>query len=296
VAQAPHRREDVKNAEGERSGDHGLAWRHAGALVLGLAVAGVCAPPVAAATIPIGRVAIVGARVESSRDGRAWKELASGTLLRTGDWIRSDSASLARFDIGWAKLILGPDSQLVVPPSTLLSLRLEAGRLEQSSEGSDIVKVRTPEALVTGKGQVVVRRRDDTTSISARLGRFRVEAGGQTVRLDPGFGTAIRHGQPPLPPQPLPSAPDKLVPSADPVYVERGKPLQLEWTSLAKAHSIELTSVGSDVVVLQVAVGESPASIAVPWPGTYRWRVVAQDERGIEGLPSRSGVICVVDW
>jgi hypothetical protein len=253
-------------------------------------------PLAAAASIPIGRVSVTGGGVERSRDGREWKALADGELLRTGDSVRCDAASVARFDIGWAKLVLGPDSQLVIPPSGAISLRLEAGRLEQLSEGSDIVKMRTLEVLVTGKGHIVVWRQGTATSVSARLGRFRVDAGRSTVRLDPGFGTAVERGQAPLPPRPLTAPPDRLVPAGDPVYADRREPVRLEWASPAKRHHVELIAVGTDAVVEQLAAGESPATVLVPWPGTYRWRVAARDDEGIEGQPSRSGLICVLDW
>jgi hypothetical protein len=262
-----------------------------------VALAGADPPPLAAArTIPIGRVSVTGSGVERSLDGREWKALADGELLRTGDRVRCDATSMARFDIGWARLVLGPDSHLVIPPSGAISLQLEAGRLEQVSEGSDIVKMRTPEVLVTGKGQIVVWRQGTETSVSARVGRFRVDAGRSTVRLDPGFGTAVERGRAPLPPRPLTAPPDRLVPAGDPVYAERRGPVRLEWSSPAKRHHVELIAVGSDAVVEQAAVGESPATLLVPWPGTYSWRVAARDDQGIEGQPSRSGLICVLDW
>ncbi len=278
-----------------------LEQRRAARLCASLACAGlVLSPavlrPVAAASVPIGRVSVAGTGVEGSTDGRQWKAMADGTLLRTGDRIRCDATSLARFDVGWAKLILGPDSEVTIPASKAISIRLEAGRLEQISEGSDIVKMRSDETLVQGKGHVVMRRQGDVTTVSARLGRFRVDGTRQSVRLEPGFGTAIRRGQAPLSPRPLTAPPEKLVPAADPVYVDRGQPIQLEWASPAKAYQVELVMVGTDAAVLQVAAGSPPLTLVVPWPGTYRWRVAARDEAGIEGQPSRSGLICVMDF
>jgi hypothetical protein len=267
------------------------------AIALAAILCGVGVRPLwAARTIAIGRISISGPRVERSLDGREWKALADGDVLRTGDQVRCDAASTASFDIGWARLVLGPDSLLAIPASTALSLRLETGRLEQLSEGSDIVKMRTAEALLTGKGHIVVWRQGTVTSVSARLGRFRVDAAGSSVRLEPGFGTAVAKGRAPLPPRPLAAPPDRLVPAGDPVYAERRAPIHLEWASQAPRHHVELLAVGSDLVVEQIAAGPSPANVVIPWPGTYRWRVAARDDDGIEGQPSRSGLICVLDW
>jgi hypothetical protein len=35
--------------------------------------------------------------------------------------------------------------------------------------------------------------------------------------------------------------------------------------------------------------------MTIPWLGTYRWRVSSRDERGLEGVPSPFGYICVVE-
>ena len=246
--------------------------------------------------VPIGRVAIIGSRAERSSNGRDWTELADGTLLRTGERIRTDERTLARFDVGWAKLVLSPSSEIEIPPSKVLSIRLESGHLEQTSEGDDIVATRTPECLVRGRGYVVVRREAETTAVSVRVGRFRIDAAGRAGNLDPGTGLLVRRGQPPSPARPLPPAPEGLVPGPDPLYVERNAPVRLEWRSAEQTHRIELLAVGADALVTQTSAGPSPAEVTVPWPGTYRWRVVALNSDGLESLPSRSGLLCVPGW
>ncbi len=265
------------------------------ALALGPGLGLLMAPPAGAATrpVPIGKIEVAGRNVERSTTGRVWAEAEGGSLIRTGDSLRCGEGSVARLAIGWANLVLGPGSQLEIPLSTLLSIRVERGRLEERSEGADIVKIRTAECLVRGKGYVIVRRDAQGTMVSARLGRFRVDGGGRSIRLEPGTGTLVRPGQGPLAPVALQPAPQKIVPGPDPLYAERGQPVRLEWTSSAKTHQIELTTVGTDAVVFQLAVAGSPVEINVPWPGTYRWCVTPLDGLGIEGLPSRSGLICI---
>jgi len=243
--------------------------------------------------IAIGRVSISGTSVERSTDGRFWTDIEDGALLRTGERVRCGATSVARFGLGWASLILSPDSEIAIPASTLLSIQLDDGRLEERSEGADIVKIQTPECLVRGKGHVVVRRMGDATAISARMGRFRVEAGRRTVRLDPGTGTVVRKGHAPLAPRPLAPAPTGVTPGPDPIYIDSGAPVRLEWSSKGSEHWLELIAVGTEAVVFQRLVGTSPTQIAVPWPGTYRWRVAVRDDLGMDGEPSRSGLICV---
>jgi hypothetical protein len=56
---------------------------------------------------------------------------------------------------------------------------------------------------------------------------------------------------------------------------------------------IEVRPVGSDVDLLARDVGPPPASVTIPWSGAFRWRVAARDGRGLEGVPSSDGQICV---
>jgi hypothetical protein len=275
-----------------------LQWRARRLVVVALLTLPIaCAGTLAgAAGVPIGRITVVGSRAERSLNGRDWSEIADGALLRTGDRIRSDDRTLARIDVGWVSLVLSPSSEIEIPPSKVLSFRLERGRLQQTSEGEDIVTMRTSECLVRGRGHIVVRREAQTTAISVRVGRFRIDAAGAVASLDPGFGLLIRRGQPPSAPRPLLPAPDGLVPGPDPLYVERNEPVHLEWHSSAQLHEVELLAVGTETLVQQTNVGTSPAALTVPWPGTYRWRVVARDADGLESLPSRSGLLCVPGW
>jgi hypothetical protein len=60
-------------------------------------------------------------------------------------------------------------------------------------------------------------------------------------------------------------------------------------------HHVQVLDFDSDQVLLARDTGPSPLSLRIPWLGTYRWRVSARDARGIEGLPSRPGYICVVE-
>jgi hypothetical protein len=67
----------------------------------------------------------------------------------------------------------------------------------------------------------------------------------------------------------------------------------LRWTGKQPAYLVEVLSLGADTVLMQLDVGAPPALLAIPWQGTFRWRVVGRDERGLEGRPSPAGLICV---
>ena len=103
----------------------------------------------------------------------------------------------------------------------------------------------------------------------------------------------MREGKPPLPAQALPQPPQGLVPGSDPQYVAPGDTVALSWTPRGAAHQIEVLPVGSDDVLIQRDVGAPPWRVAIPWPGAFRWRVAARDERGLEGRPSAEGLICI---
>ena len=156
-----------------------------------------------------------------------------------------------------------------------------------------MLKLVTAEAEVRGQGRAVVRREGEATIVTSLSGRFLVEGGGKTVSLPGGKGTIVLSGRGPLAPMDLPVAPVDLWPGSDPVYVGPGVPIALRWTPGGPAYQVEVLPVGSDQVLIQRDVGAPPARLEIPWPGAFRWRVASRDARGLEGLPSKEGLICV---
>jgi hypothetical protein len=75
--------------------------------------------------------------------------------------------------------------------------------------------------------------------------------------------------------------------------VAPGDPVALRWGGTGETYQVELLPVGSETVLWQRDVGKSPSDLTIPWPGAFRWRVSSRDERGLEGRPSREGLICV---
>lgn len=230
-------------------------------------------------------------------DNRGWRRLKEGESLRTGDRIRVGSGALARFEFPWMSLTAGPSTTLRIPAERILSTVLDEGRAEMLAPGQQIVKVRTGHVEVRGEGRVVVRRQPRLTQVlvMAMEGTFRVEAAGKTTTLRTGQGTAIEDGKPPGPALKLPTAPGGLWPGADPVYVKKGEDVRLRWSPEGDAHHVQILPIDSSHVLIARDVGAAPQVLAIPWLGTYRWRVSTRDATGLEGVPSAFGYICVVD-
>jgi archaellum component FlaF (FlaF/FlaG flagellin family) len=176
----------------------------------------------------------------------------------------------------------------------VLATVLDDGRVEQSAQAGDIIKLLTAEARIRGEGRVVVRRQRGTTLVSAQSGSFRVEGNGKTVTLAAGEGTRVEPGSAPTPPEALLPAPIALEPGDDPRYVLPGETVSVRFNSSAGSHHLQVLGVDSSQVLIERDIAGSPATLAIPWPGTFRWRVAARDAHGLEGLPSREGLIAVV--
>jgi len=85
-----------------------------------------------------------------------------------------------------------------------------------------------------------------------------------------------------------------LDPGDDPLYVLPSEPVTMRFASSARSHHVEITTIDSNEVLLQRELGTGPATVVIPWQGTFRWRVSARDKDGLEGLPSKEGLIAVV--
>jgi hypothetical protein len=232
----------------------------------------------------------------SAAGGDDWRPLTEGAELRTGDRLRTGPDATAHLAFPAGRVTLGPASSARIVPAVSPFVSLEAGRIEQTRGAGDLVKLATAEAVVRGRGHVVVRRRDGSTTVSVLDGRVRVEAGPRVTSLSGGQGLRLRAGRtgPPEAAAPLPPPPRLLVPGADPRYLGRDEPLPLSWDSPGAAFHVQVLAVGSDEVLLAREVAAPPLVLRLPWLGTFRWRVSARDPLGQEGPPSADGHVCVV--
>lgn len=267
-----------------------------------LALALAAAAPAAAAAPPragitVGDLTWTDREVLRSEppDKSAWRRVASGDKLRTGDTLRTGEDAVARVELPWMAVTLGPSTMFTVPATAVLSTVLEHGRAEFSGAGRAIVKIQVGEGEVRGGGRLVLRRFAGQTSASVLAGAFRVRALGRTVELKAGEGTLVVDGRPPLPASPLPPAPEKLQPGGDPAYVRAGRSVELRWSAIGGSNHVELLGLEGDDVLLARDSARPPLQLEIPWVGTYRWRVFARDARGIESAPSAEGLICLVE-
>jgi hypothetical protein len=266
----------------------------AAALAAGLAIprGGAAAPPTTPASSYLAQLTLVERMVEQVAP-QGWEPVSEGAGLRNGGRIRTAPDAVARIEFPWMSFAVGPSTVVSFPDDYVLSAVLERGRVRLRSDGRDILKLVTPEAEVRGRGQVVVRRQGEATLVSAVEGRFHVEAAGRAVILSAGKGTVAQKGQGPLPPQDLLPPPQEIVPGKDALYVTLGATVALTGKAGGQSYSVEVLPVASDVVLIQRDMGPPPWSVAIPWPGAFRWRVAARDGRGLEGVPSNDGLICV---
>ena len=193
-------------------------------------------------------------------------------------------------------LTLGAESTLFVPPTHILGAVLEDGRAELYAEGNDLLKVRTPEGEVRGRGRLIVRRMGTTTLVMGLAGAFRFEGkGGVVLPFPQGQGVVALADGTLDGPNDLPPPPTAVFPGNDPVYVERGQDVPLRFTSTFKRHHVQVLAFDGDDIVVDRDVGLSPDTLRVPWPGTWRVRLSSVDERGLEGPAASTGYIVVVE-
>jgi len=250
-----------------------------------------------ASSAPVAKVRVAEGRVEHGRDG-SWKGEGSSFPLAPGERVRTGKDGLAVLSLPWMQILVGRDSEIELPAGRVLSTSLERGRIEQRAS-SEILKVKTPEAEIRGAGSVVVSRADEApglTRVSPREGIFVVKAGKKVVAVAPGQGLLVRGGKGATPEVvALPAAPRDLRPGRDPLYVAQGQEVTLTWKGGAARYHVEISSVAGDEVLLARDVAGSSVPVSLSALGTYRWRVSAVDEEGLEGAPSEAGFVCVVE-
>jgi hypothetical protein len=244
--------------------------------------------------LSFARLSLVEQKVELAKADAKWQAAVEGGPLQLGEALRTGPEAVARLELPWMALTLGPDATMRFPDEFLLSAVLEGGRALVEARGHDALKIVAGEAEVRGQGRAVVRRQSQSTLVTCLEGRFYVSGAEGTVVLNAGRGTVAVDGHAPSAASELPPAPSQdLWPARDPVYVAPGAPVELRWQADAPAYQVEILPVGSDVVLIQRDVAAPPARIALPWPGAFRWRVSSRDRRGLEGAPSKDGLIAV---
>jgi hypothetical protein len=247
------------------------------------------------AGFPLSRVTLVEQLVEQRADSAAWRPSREGQPLLTGESLRTAEVAVARIELGWMALTVSPGSEISFPDAPVLSALLERGRVQVHSEQREMLKLLTPEAEVRGRGQAVVRREDGVTMVVCLDGRFRVEGAGRSVLLGRAQAATVQRAGVPSGPLAAPAPPRGLRPGSDPAFVAKDAPIALAWQpgEGSVGYHVELTAVGSDQVLIARDVESPPWRVTIPWFGAFRWRVSTRDARGLEGVPSEDGLVCV---
>jgi hypothetical protein len=244
---------------------------------------------------PLSRITLVEQIVEQRTGSGAWRPSQEGRPLLTGESLRTAPAAVARIELGWMALTLSPGSEISFPDAPVLSALLERGRVRVHSDQREMLKLLTPEAEVRGQGQAVVRRENGVTMVVCLDGRFRVEGAGRSVLLERAEAATVRRAEAPSGPLAAPAPPRGLQPGSDPSFVARDESIALAWEPGpgSVGYHVELTAVGSDEVLIARDVESPPWRVTIPWLGAFRWRVSTRDARGLEGVPSEDGLVCV---
>ena len=249
--------------------------------------------PVAPA--PVASVRILDGTLQRG-NGKSWKSADREFRIAPGEVLRTSADGAALLTFPWMQIVVADDTVVGLTPSQVLSATLERGRIQEQATAGDILKVVTAEAEVRGRGDVVVIRSESPalTRVSALRGWFRIKSPRGSLSLDGGQAAVITaDGAPEM--VELPAAPTGLNPGTDPVYVPQGQNTRLAWTGTARRYRVQLLSLDGEEVVLSREVDGPSLEVPGRGLGTFRWRVSAVDERGVEGAPSAPGLICVVE-
>lgn len=233
------------------------------------------------------------------RVGGEDKPLSVGTLLNTGDIIRTDAnSSLSVRFIDGSQVLLLKDSTLKLDnltayPNTGMAntqLKLETGRVETQVKplkgAASRYEIRTPMAQLGVRGtdfRVGADTSSNTGSTEVLSGAVQAENDAGTVDVQQGFGSVIALGKPPSPPIELLPAPDL---STIPALIER-TPIRFRWQPMAAAsgYRVQIERDKQFNVVLDEDVFVTPEASFPDLPdGQYAMRVRAIDTHGLEGL------------
>jgi hypothetical protein len=255
-------------------------------------------PPAAGAVkgvvgTPVGRITFVEGTVE--RETPKPGKVEEGSPARTGDRLRTGAGGLLRLEFPWMSLQASPGSVVSVAPGPILSVSLDAGRVQLDSQADEIIKLKAGDSEVRGRGHAIVRQEGSSTLVTVVNGQFSVTAQGRKVSVERGQGCVVLPRTPPSAPRQLPEPPSGLIPGSDPRYLRPTEEIELQWGATRGPYTVQVLGIDSQVVLIEREAREARQILAIPWPGTFRWRVASRDGVGLEGLPSPEGLLCVVD-
>ncbi|HEV8701117.1 MAG TPA: hypothetical protein VGV60_07585 [Candidatus Polarisedimenticolia bacterium] len=239
----------------------------------------------------------------------AWEDARQPMPLYEDDAVRT-------FDRSSATIAFGPDDQLEVDQNALVIIKPRSGRAGESeislallssdfldslaskpaSEQAKAIQVAAARRQITirpgasgGTTRVALRTMpDQTTSVSALAGSLRIQGprGGEVVLKEKMVTRVTDQGI--LAPRLLPGSPNPIFPDDGATYAfaKRMPQVELRWSAADRARAYRLI-VATEPSFKRVFADEKVAGtsfrVRVQQPGTYYWRVRAQDEDGFAG-------------
>ncbi len=206
--------------------------------------------------------------------------------------VKTERASLA--DIYFPRkgtIELGSEALLIIYGSLkrkkrhIPDITLSTGRLYailQKDSKTKKLNVKTPSAevkFVSARGKVGVNK-NKMTLVSLFEGYAEVYAKGKKVKLKSGEGTFVEKGEPPAPPEKLPSPPE--------IHVKKSKlhvsdTLILTWKGKSTFYHIQFFSDSSlKKVLLDTIVNQNYFNYPLLSPGILGIRISSMDKKGIE--------------
>lgn len=242
-------------------------------------------PPDAAVRDVLASVVATCAEVHGSaqvrRGGKPyWEELAPGSILRDGDWVRTGPEASARVELlAGQRLELGPDAVVVIEARGVDAgagaprVAIEAGEVRATAPEEDalvplILRDRNGKTTVVQPraGERTVLRlsaSDAGTELAVLRGAAEVQAPEQRVSLERGQAVTS-DGTRPLVTAELPDFPTSLAPGIDArLKFDADAGVRLEWTSVpgATGYRVQLAN--------DLAFAEGVRTVEVTAPGLF---------------------------
>lgn len=159
------------------------------------------------------------------------------------------------------------------------------------------LQVETPSCLISSNSVEILVGIDKKkmSALSVFDGKSEVKAQGTKVEVPEGFGTTVKMGKPPDPPEPLPKAPQLIKPVESKTNLP-GKPdtgkasIQFQWQRADIEDKYHLQVAGDpqfEKILEDRTLPDNAAALSLVI-GTYYWRVAVINKRGIEGYAAQS--------
>ncbi len=270
--------------------------------------------PAKVTTVPSAVLTSMVPAVRAKPPGASWGDAAPGMALSTNSNVNTmDKASASIHFVDRTRVFLsentlvvifGTASQSAVSRAIPPAVEVDAGEIRAALSA---LRGDSAEVSVPGGGRIsaaskdtVVQRKGERTTVAVFDGKARVTNGGKAVDVPSSFGTRFVGKSAPIPPRPLPAAPEwKDAPSGVLFATSGAAQLEAAWKPVpnAKAYRVELaTDAAFDALVTRQEVPSDTLAFRAVGLGVGRYflRVRAidgEDFLGIASVPRETSVV-----